>query len=113
MKATIAALALVALSGCATITSGTTQTITVQTDTPCTATRGDQTATVTPEWPRLTVGKGNDPITLVCGTKTATLDPSVSAAGWTSIVWLDFGIVDSLTGALWAYDDTVDMRVAP
>lgn len=102
------------VAGCATITTGTTQTITVDTDRPCEMRSGDESTTITPERKTVVVAKSNRDIVIDCGeSMVATLDPDVSAAGWTSILWVDFGIVDSLSGALWAYPEHVDMRVAP
>ncbi len=95
-------------TGCASLTEGTTQTISVKTDRPCVASRGEQTASVTPEWSNLTVSKGFDPITIDCQGKVTVVESKVSGAGLVSIWLLDGGLIDSATGAMWKYPDTVD-----
>lgn len=102
------------LAGCATITTGTNQTITVETDKPCELRSGRDSTTVTPERKTVLVAKSNRDIVVDCGeTNVATIKPEVSSAGLMSVLWLDFGIVDTLSGAMWQYPEHVDMRVAP
>lgn len=113
MKSLFSALTLIAATGCASLTEGTTQTISVKTDVPCTASRGDQTATITPEWSRLTVNKANEPIMLDCGGQVHTIESKATAAALTGALLLDFGVVDMATGAFWSYPDEVDATAQP
>lgn len=108
MKSLFSILTVIAATGCASVTEGTTQTIAVKTDVPCTASRGDKTATVTPEWSRLTVQKSNEPITLECGGQVRNIESKATAAALTGAMLLDFGLVDMATGAFWSYPAEVD-----
>ena len=109
------AVALVALAsvGCASITDGTTQTIIFKLDpqeTRCVATRdGDgELGTVTSTLSTLTVGKDKDDIILLCKApgyqdKTMRLVSKTQTAGVVGGVFLDLGITDMITGAMWKY----------
>lgn len=106
MKALIAAVAL--CSGCASITNGTTQDIVFDApvDQVCLANTAEQTLGSVQGQQTITVERDSNPITLHCPTFTKTYTPSISAAGWTSITLIDFGLVDYATGAIWEYGET-------
>ena len=107
MKPAIIAAALLA-SGCATITNGTQQDITfaVPEHQVCAVSRVDGIlGSVQASAPTLTVERNRHPITLDCGDSVAVYEPSINAAGYTSIGLIDFGLVDFATGALWSYGE--------
>lgn len=97
------------LSGCATITQGTSQEITFNPPEHqvCAVSRADGLlGSVQHSAPTLTVKRTSDPITLDCGDSVTVYEPSVNAAAYTSIMWVDFGLVDFATGAAWTYGET-------
>lgn len=99
-------IAALVLSGCATITNGTQQTITFAPPEHqvCAVTRVDGfLGSVQANAPTLTVDRNRQPITLDCGDSVTVYEPEINAAGYTSIGLIDFGLVDSLTGAMWEY----------
>lgn len=106
MKALIATVAL--CSGCASITNGTTQDIVFEAPAQqvCLVNTIDQTLGSIQGQQTMTVQRGSSPITLHCPAFTKTYTPSISAAGWTSITLIDFGLVDYATGAIWEYGET-------
>ena len=112
MKNALTLSMLLLATGCASLTEGTTQVISVKTDRPCVASRGEQKATVTPEWPYLKVSKGYDAITLDCQGKVTVVESKVSGAGLVSVWLLDGGLIDSATGAMWKYPDIVNTEVS-
>lgn len=96
------------LSGCATITNGTRQDITFAPPEHqvCAVTRVDGfLGSVQADTPTLTVERNRHPITLDCGGSVTVYEPSINAAGYTSIGLIDFGLVDFATGALWSYGE--------
>jgi hypothetical protein len=106
-------LPLVALlSGCASITDGTEQTIVFNVqprETTCAASRnGVELSQFTARDSTLTVSKGAKDIVITCKapgyqTKVARLVSSTQGAGMVSFFLLDFGITDMVTGAMWKY----------
>jgi hypothetical protein len=99
-------LVVLSLSGCATITKGTEQDISFPAEQGkfCEVYRGDALlGTFGPEPKTITVSRKREPITVDCGDTLKVLEPSINAAGYTSIMWFDFGLVDYLTGAMWEY----------
>lgn len=108
MNATRSLLSLcaVVLTGCATITNGTEQSITFDPppDRVCAVTRVDGVlGSVQTAAPTLVVTRTKHPITLDCGDTQTVYEPKINAAGYTSIGFIDFGLVDFATGALWEY----------
>lgn len=114
-------LAVLTLSSCASITQGTSQTVTFNLEpetAKCVATRdGDgQIGTITPANNNLTVSKSKRDIMVKCsapGYKSTTvrLVSSTRAAGVVGGVLLDLGIVDMMTGAMWAYEGSVNVAL--
>lgn len=101
-------IATLALSGCATITNGTRQDITfaVPEHQVCAVSRVDGIlGSVQASSPTITVERNRHPITLDCGDSVTVYEPSINAAGYTSIGLIDFGLVDFATGALWSYGE--------
>ncbi|OGA40645.1 MAG: hypothetical protein A3G28_00395 [Betaproteobacteria bacterium RIFCSPLOWO2_12_FULL_68_19] len=108
--------AAAALSGCATITEGTSQTLSFSlepAEAQCTVQRegdgvlGELGAGAN----ALTVRKARQDITVACRAPgyedaTVTIASAASAAGLASAVLLDFGITDMATGAFWKYPET-------
>jgi len=116
MKITInLVLCAVVLSGCASITQGTSQVLTFNLEPKeiiCQATRdGDGTlGSVTYQNPTLNVSKDKDDIILSCRAdgykpKTMKIASSATTAGVTGVL-LDFGITDMITGAMYKYPDS-------
>jgi hypothetical protein len=108
-------------TGCASITQGTSQTITFNLEPKeinCVATRdGDgQLGTLTYNNSNLTVSKDKDDIIVSCKApghkpKTVKLVSSTQAAGVVGGFFLDLGITDMITGAMWKYGDSVNIAL--
>ncbi len=123
MRFTTAFLVAIAglVSGCASITQGTSQTISVNIEPKeavCQATRDGegQIGTVTYNNPSLTVSKDKDDIIFTCkapgyGPKTVKMVSSTQTAGVVGGVFLDLGITDMITGAMWKYSDSVNIAL--
>lgn len=103
--------ALVA-SGCASITDGTTQTIIVPLtpkEASCSVVRNDvELGTITGTQQTITVSKGARDILLHCKApgylpKVARLVSTTQTEGMMSFLFLDLGITDMVTGAMWKY----------
>lgn len=113
----IGALTLL-LQGCASITDGTTQTLAFRLqprDTKCVLTRGgDELGTVNGRSPTISVSKGARDIIAQCEAlgyepKTLRLVSSTQASGVVGGFFLDLGITDMITGAMWKYDGTINV----
>ena len=104
-----------ALTGCASITQGTSQVLTFNLEPKeiiCQATRdGDGTlGSITYQNPTLNVSKDKDDIIVSCKAdgykpKTIKIASSATTAGVTGVM-LDFGITDMITGAMYKYPDS-------
>lgn len=104
----LAIIAALALSGCASITHGTKQEITFNPPEHqvCAVSRADGIlGSVQASSPTLTVERSSDLITLDCGDSVTVYEPSINAAAYTSMMWIDFGLVDFATGAAWTYGE--------
>ena len=126
IKLAIISTILLITSGCATITSGTSQSVTVVTEKEVNGARCELTDSkggkwYVPETPgTATVRKGDGPMTVVCkkdGYKTATLmvDESLAGATFGNII-LGGGIgilVDSMSGAAQKYPDQFIIWMEP
>jgi len=121
---TIAAVALAACGGCATITKGSSQPVTVQTDptgATCTLTRNGATvAVVNPTPGTVTIGKSHTDLTVRC-TKDGYID-AVGTIGSKFQPWtfgnILFGglvgiVVDAASGASAEYEPTVTIALVP
>jgi hypothetical protein len=112
---------VIAISGCASITQGTSQTISVNLEPKeavCQATRDGegQIGTVTYNNPSLTVSKDKDDIILTCRApghrpKTVKMVSSTQTAGVVGGVFIDLGITDMITGAMWKYSDSINIAL--
>ena len=117
----ISSVSLGVLSGCASITQGTSQTIIFNLEpkeTVCVVSRdGDgQLGTVTTKNNTVTVSKDKDDILVSCkapGHKSSTvrLVSSTQTAGVVGGVFLDLGIVDMATGAMWKYPESTNIAL--
>lgn len=99
-------IATLALSGCATITNCTRQNITFEPPAHqvCAVSRVDGIlGSVQASSPTITIERNRYPITLDCGDSVTVYTPEINAAGYTSIGLIDFGLIDSITGAMWEY----------
>ncbi|MEF7614937.1 hypothetical protein V4F39_13520 [Aquincola sp. MAHUQ-54] len=85
----------------------------------CVASReGVELGTVTRSQQTLTVGKGARDIILLCKAqghedKTLRLVSKTQAAGVVGGIFLDLGIVDMMTGAMWKYPESVNVVLDP
>lgn len=114
-------MSVILLSGCASITQGTSQTIIFNLEpkeTTCVATRdGDgQIGSVTTSNNTLTVSKDKDDIIVTCKApqhkpKTVRLVSSTQAAGVVGGIFLDLGITDMITGAMWKYPESTNIAL--
>ncbi|HEX4918820.1 MAG TPA: hypothetical protein VFV43_13040 [Limnobacter sp.] len=117
----IAALACALMTtGCASITQGTTQTLIFKMEplqTVCTLSREGEgeLGVVNSTQNTITVGKDKDDIIVVCKApgyedKSMRLVSSASTAGVAGGAFIDLGITDMITGAMWQYQS--EIRVA-
>jgi hypothetical protein len=107
-----------ALTGCASITQGTTQVISFSidpSDSKCTVVNKDGATlgTVSGKSNLLQVSKGSGDLIANCSadgyeTKTTRIVSSTQTAGVIGVA-IDFGITDMLTGAMWKYPDHVSI----
>lgn len=119
MKIIISAFFLLSLTGCASITQGTTQTIIFKLEpnqTKCVASRdGDgEIGSISYANNTLNVSKDKDDIIIRCSsagyeTKTTRLVSSTQAAGVVGGAFLDLGVTDMITGAMWKYPNEVSV----
>lgn len=115
--------ALAALSGCASITQGTTQTLIFAVTPPtarCVLTReGDgELGSVSGEKNTISVSKDKDDIIVNCkadgyANKTMRIVSKVQTAGVVGAVFIDLGITDLITGAMFAYPSDVTITMEP
>jgi len=110
--------ALTALSGCASITDGTSQTL-ILTITPPEATcqmsrDGTELGSVSGKQNTITVSKGAKDIIINCKAqgyqpKTQRLVSATQTAGVVGGFFLDLGITDMITGAMWKYPSDISI----
>lgn len=96
-----------ALTGCATVTNGTQQAIdfTPPAGQVCEVMQdGRHIGTVRQAESMLVVQRMNKPVNLVCEEFVTVYRPAINKEGYTSIMFIDFGLVDYITGALWSYE---------
>ena len=111
-----------ALSGCATITQGTQQSISFKLepkDTICEVSRvGDgKLGRISTSSSTLFVGKDKDDIIVVCNASgyeqsTTKVVSGATGAGVTGVL-IDFGITDMITGAMYRYPEEVTIALSP
>ncbi len=119
MKKIILLMAAVSLVGCASITKGTSQTIVFNIEpkgTTCVATRdGDgEIGSVSTSNNTLKVSKDKDDIVVKCSApgykqKVTRLVSKTETAGVVGGAFIDLGITDMMTGAMWAYPNDVSI----
>lgn len=117
----VAVAALVLSTGCASITQGTSQTISVNIEPKeavCQVVRGSDgpIGDVSYSNPTLTVSKGYNDLVFTCRApgyrpKIVKMVSSTSGAGIVGGVFLDLGIVDMMTGAMWKYGDAINIAL--
>lgn len=104
MKKLLAIIAILASTGCSTLTNGTTQQLHISGG-PCTVVQDAELVAMVESESHVTVQRSQKPLHVACGERVTEYKPEVTAAGWTSIGLIDFGLVDYLTGALWGYSE--------
>lgn len=116
-KIILAALAA-SLAGCASITEGTDQRLTVAAppDAVCSISRkGETLAQGFPGGASVTVSKSRNPITVRCETTKAAgeavAESGVTRAGVAGALMFDGGLTDYMTGALNAYPDIISVTL--
>ena len=112
-------MAAVSLVGCASITKGTSQTIIFNIEpkgTTCVATRdGDgEIGSISTSNNTLKVSKDKDDIVVKCSApgykqKITRLTSKTETAGVVGGAFIDLGITDMITGAMWAYPNDVSI----
>lgn len=108
-------------TGCASITKGTSQTLVFNLDpqeTRCTLSRdGDgEIGSINARNNTVTVGKDKDDILVKCqaeghAQKITRLTSSADTAGVVGGVFIDLGITDMVTGAMWQYPNTTTITL--
>ncbi len=119
MKKIILLMAAVSLVGCASITKGTSQTIIFNIEpkgTTCVATRdGDgEIGSISSSNNTLKVSKDKDDIVVKCSApgykqKVTRVVSKTQTAGVVGGAFIDLGITDMMTGAMWAYPNDVSI----
>lgn len=116
---------LVALSiaGCASVTQGTSQTVSFvlsPTHATCSVVRDGEgeLGALTRSQRSLTVSKDKDDLVLTCqaaghATKVQRVRSTTQTEGVMSFMFLDLGITDMITGAMWAYPAVVSVALEP
>lgn len=117
----LASIALVSTFGCASITQGTSQTIAFNLEPPetrCDLSRDGegQIGSVSVKNNTLSTGKDKDDIIAKCNApghkqKIVRVKSSTQAAGVVGGIFLDLGITDMITGAMWKYPDDVTVAL--
>ncbi len=109
---------LMLLSGCESITQGTTQTLIFSLEpqeTHCKVARnGEELGSVSTELNTINISKSKRDIIVTCNAagyneKTLRLISSTQTGGVVGGAFLDLGITDMITGAMWKYDGTVNV----
>lgn len=122
MKKLLLTIALAPLFvGCASITKGTSQTLIFNiepTEARCTLTRdGDgEIGSISSRNNSVTVGKDKDDIVVKCtapgyAQKTLRLVSSAETAAVVGGIFLDLGVTDLITGAMWSYPNTTTVSL--
>ncbi len=114
-------LSILITSGCASITQGTSQTIAFNldpSDTKCDLSRDGegQIGSISSKNNTLSTGKDKDDIIVKCSApghkqKVVRVKSSTQAAGVVGGIFLDLGITDMITGAMWKYPDDVTVAL--
>jgi hypothetical protein len=117
MRSLVAAAAL-ALTGCASITDGTTQTIIIPVqpkEARCSVMRNDvELGTITGTQQTITISKGARDVLVTCNApgylqKVSRLVSTTQTEGMMSFLFLDLGITDMVTGAMWKYPQSTSI----
>jgi hypothetical protein len=121
MKKIILLLAALSVVGCASITKGTSQTIIFNIEpkgTTCVVTRdGDgEIGSISTSNNTLKVSKDKDDIVVKCSApgykqKVTRLTSKTETAGVVGGAFIDLGITDMMTGAMWAYPNDVSISL--
>ena len=121
MKNFLLSVSILSLAGCASITKGTSQTLVFNLDpshAKCTLSRdGDgEIGSISKSNNTITVGKDKDDIIVQCKAtgyeqKTVRLTSSAETAGVVGGAFIDLGITDMITGAMWAYPNTTTISL--
>jgi hypothetical protein len=119
MKKILIAVTVMLLSSCASITKGTSQTVIFNIEpkgTTCVAKRdGDgEIGSISTTNNTLKVSKDKDDIVVKCSApgykqKVTRLVSKTETAGVVGGVFIDLGITDMITGAMWAYPNDVSI----
>ncbi len=119
----LALVGALGFSGCASITQGTSQTLIFSVEPKsarCTLTReGDgELGSISATRNTVTVSKDKDDIVVACRAdgyedKTMRIVSSAQAAGIVGGAFLDLGITDLITGAMWKYPGEVTVVMDP
>jgi hypothetical protein len=113
----ILAFSVATLTGCASVTDGTSQTLIfnlMPSESRCSVSRdGAELGSVTGRQNTLNVSKGSKDLLITCRADgylqhTQRLVSSTQTAGATGVL-LDFGITDMVTGAMWKYPGDISI----
>jgi hypothetical protein len=119
MRSLVAAAAL-ALAGCASITDGTTQTIIIPVqpkEARCSVVRNDvELGMITGTQQTITISKGARDVIVTCNApgylqKVSRLVSTTQTEGMMSFLFLDLGITDMVTGAMWKYPQSASIML--
>lgn len=120
MRLVAFSIAVAALTGCASITDGTDQTLIIPVqpkDARCSVVRNDvELGTITGTQQTLTISKGAKDIIVTCNApghlqKVSRLVSTTQTSGMMSFLFLDLGITDMVTGAMWKYPQSTSITL--
>ncbi len=118
MRLTTLAIAAATLAGCASITDGTDQTLIIPVqprEARCSVVRNDvELGTITGTQQTLTISKGAKDIIVTCNApgylqKVSRLVSTTQTSGMMSFLFIDLGITDMVTGAMWKYPQSTSI----
>lgn len=104
---TLLLLSVLLIGGCSTIVNGTFQEVKfeVPSNQVCYITQGKKMVASIAESTTLKLERSSQSVIVDCGTTKKTYIADLTVEGWTSIAFIDFGLVDYLTGAIWEYKE--------
>ena len=98
-------ITVLCIQGCSTLVNGRTQSIVIQNnkDSDCKL-RNTEIEVKKQQSVTLTINRSNHPLVFSCENSEFIYNSKITKEGYFSIAFIDFGMIDYLTGSLWEYD---------
>lgn len=103
MKNIILLAAIAALSGCSTMTNGTTQLFEIDPRGQSCTIYKDGKKIAESNTKMIEISRSHATVKIECPESIKEFKPAPTKEAIFGAVWLDFGIIDSITGAFWEY----------